>query len=77
MVLTLPQGNQVAKFGKDPIYRTKVTVRKPVWTPESPVRHTQSHNTTRLETGVNKKEELSVWVMVRNVTLTGTSIIVC
>jgi hypothetical protein len=23
----------VAKFGKDPIYRTKVIVRKPVWTP--------------------------------------------
>jgi len=28
----------VAKFGKDPIYRTKVIV----WTP---ARHTQSHNT--------------------------------
>jgi hypothetical protein len=39
----------VAKFGKDRIYRTKVIVRKPVWTP---TRHTQSHNTTRLETGV-------------------------
>ena len=44
-VLPLPQGNHVAKFGKDPIYRTKVTVRKPVWTP---ARHTQSHNTDRL-----------------------------
>jgi hypothetical protein len=32
-VLTLPQGNHVAKFGKDLIYRTKVIVRKPVWTP--------------------------------------------
>ena len=32
-VLPLPQGNPVAKFGKDPIYRTKVIVRKPVWTP--------------------------------------------
>ena len=32
MVLPLPQGNHVAKFGKDPIYRTKVIVRKPVWT---------------------------------------------
>jgi len=32
-VLPLPQGNHVAKFGKDPIYRTKVIVRKPVWTP--------------------------------------------
>jgi hypothetical protein len=31
-VLPLPQGNHVAKFGKDPIYRTKVIVRKPVWT---------------------------------------------
>jgi hypothetical protein len=26
----------VAKFGKDPIYRTKVIVRKPVWTPACP-----------------------------------------
>jgi len=48
-VLSLPQGNHVAKFGKDPIYRTKVIVRKPVWTP---ARHIQSHNTARLETGV-------------------------
>ena len=32
-VLPLPQGNHVVKFGKDPIYRTKVIVRKPVWTP--------------------------------------------
>jgi hypothetical protein len=39
----------VAKFGKDPIYKTKVIVRKPVWTP---ARHTQSRNTARLETGV-------------------------
>jgi len=53
-VLPLPQGNHVAKFGNDPIYRTKVIVRKPVWMPAcSPAaRHTQSHNTTRLETGV-------------------------
>ena len=35
-VLPLPQGNHVAKFGKDPIYRTKVIVRKPVWTPAIP-----------------------------------------
>jgi hypothetical protein len=27
-VLPLPQGNHVAKFVKDPIYRTKVIVRK-------------------------------------------------
>ena len=27
-VLPLTQGNHVAKFGKDPIYRTKVIVRK-------------------------------------------------
>jgi hypothetical protein len=33
MVLPLPQGNHVVKFGKDPIYRTKVIVQKPVWTP--------------------------------------------
>ena len=32
-VLPLSQGNHVAKFGKDPIYRTKVIVRKPVWMP--------------------------------------------
>ena len=47
-VLPLLQGNHVVKFGKDPIYRTKVIVRKPVWTPS---RHNQSHNTARLETG--------------------------
>jgi hypothetical protein len=35
-VLPLPQGKHVAKFGKDPIYRTKVMVRKPVWTPAIP-----------------------------------------
>jgi hypothetical protein len=35
-VIPLPQGNHVAKFGKDPIYRTKVIVRKPVWTPARP-----------------------------------------
>jgi hypothetical protein len=35
----------VAKFGKDPIYRTEVIVWKPVWTP---IRHTQSHNTALL-----------------------------
>ena len=35
-VLPLPQGNHVAKFGKDPIYRTKVIVWKPVWTPTHP-----------------------------------------
>jgi hypothetical protein len=44
-VLPLPQGNHVAKFGKDSIYRTKVIVRK----------HTQSHNTAHLETGVYKE----------------------
>ena len=43
MVLPLPQGNHVAKLGEDPIYRTKVIVRKPVWT--SAARHTQSDNT--------------------------------
>jgi hypothetical protein len=48
-VLPLSQGNHVAKFGKDPIYRTKVIVRKPVW---MPARYTQSHNTASLETGV-------------------------
>jgi hypothetical protein len=47
-VLPLPQGNHVAKCGKDPIYRTKVIVRKPVWTP---ARHTQSHNTALSQDG--------------------------
>jgi hypothetical protein len=47
-VLPLPQGNHVAKFGKDLIYRTKVIVRKPVWTP---ARHTQSHNTAQSRDG--------------------------
>jgi hypothetical protein len=49
-LLPFPQGNHVAKLGKDPIYRTKVIVQKPVWTP--PARHIQLHNTARLETGV-------------------------
>ena len=49
-VLPRLQGNHVAKFDKDPIYRTKIIVQKPVWTPTA--RHTQSHNTARLETGV-------------------------
>ena len=48
-VLPLPEGNHVAKFGKDLIYRTKVIVRNPVW---PPARHTQSRNTDCLETGV-------------------------
>jgi hypothetical protein len=48
-VLPLPEGKHVTKFGKDPIYRTKVIVQKTVWTP---ARHTQSHNTASLETGV-------------------------
>ena len=57
-VLPLPQGNHVAKFGKDPIYRTKVIVRKPVWTP---ARHTQSHNTAPSPDGRIKK--VSIWAM--------------
>ena len=40
-VLPLPQGNHVAKFVKDPIYRTKVIVRKIV------------HNTTLLHRGTH------------------------
>jgi hypothetical protein len=47
-VLPLPQGNHVANFGKDPIYRTKVIVRKPVWTPAIPNQIIRP----RLETGV-------------------------
>ena len=54
-VLSLLQGDHVAKFGKDPIYRTKVIVRKSVWTPaRPPARHTQSHNMARLQTDVYK-----------------------
>ena len=30
------KGSHVAKFGKDPINRTKVIVWKPVWTPACP-----------------------------------------
>jgi hypothetical protein len=56
-VLPIPQGNHVAKFGKDPIYRTKAIRRKTVWTSDRPppaTRHIQSHNTACLETGVCK-----------------------
>ena len=35
-ILLLPQWNHVPKFGKDPIYRTKIIVWKPVWTPAHP-----------------------------------------
>jgi hypothetical protein len=38
-VLPLPQGNHVTKFGKDPIYRTKVIVRKPEWTTAATPNH--------------------------------------
>ena len=34
-ILPLPQGNHVAKFGKDPIYRTKVIVWKPSYCAET------------------------------------------
>ena len=53
-VLPLPQGNHVAKFGKDPIYRTKVIVQKPVWTP---TRHNQSHSTASLRRAYKKEEK--------------------
>ena len=36
-VLPLPHGNHVAKFGKDPIYRTKVIVWKPCGRPPYPI----------------------------------------
>ena len=54
-VLPLPQGNHVAKFGKDLIYRTKVIVRKPVWTP---AHHTQSHNMAPSRDGRIKKKKI-------------------
>ena len=53
MVLPLPQRNHGAKFGKDPIYRTKVIVWKPVWTPAA--LHTQSYNTALSGDGRMKK----------------------
>jgi hypothetical protein len=63
-VLPIPEGNHVAMFGKDPIYRTKVIVRKPVWTPAarrpSPAaRHTQSHNTAPSQDGRKKNSNPS------------------
>ena len=58
-VLPLPQGNHVATFGKDPIYRTKVIVRKPVCL-------TQSHMTARLETGVKKRKNMK-WSLVTGI----------
>jgi hypothetical protein len=48
-ICNIVNGNHVVKFGKDLIYRTKVIVRKSVWTL---AHHTQSHNTARLEMGV-------------------------
>ena len=43
--LRLPQGNHVVKFGKDPIYRNLCGC-------PPTARHTQSHNTAHLKTGV-------------------------
>jgi len=63
-VLPLPQGNHVTKIGKDPIYRTKVIVRKPVWTPAlpPPASHAQSHNTVPSRDGRKKSEYfLEIW----------------
>jgi hypothetical protein len=34
----LPQGNHVAKFGKDPIYRTQVIMQKRPCSHDSPVK---------------------------------------
>jgi hypothetical protein len=47
----------VAMFGKDPIYRTKIIVRKPVW---MPARHTQSHNTAPSRDGRIKTVSLEL-----------------
>ena len=58
-VLPLLQRHHVTKFGKDPIYRTKVIVRKPVWTP---ARHTQYG---RIKSGKIKSEiEFGVSFMI-------------
>ena len=56
-VLPLSRGNHVAMFGKDPIYRTKIIVRKPVW---MPARHTQSHNTAPSRDGRIKTVSLEL-----------------
>ena len=47
-VIPLPQENHVATFGKDPIYRTKVIVRKPVWTPARRPRQKNKYSNSRV-----------------------------
>jgi hypothetical protein len=60
-VLPLPQGNHVAKFGKNLIYRTKVIVRKPVWTPAIP-----NHIIRPISRRVYKNER--IWSYVKETT---------
>ena len=69
-VLLLPQGNHVAKSGKDLIYRTKVIMRKPVWTHAA--RHTQSHNTAPSWDGRIKKVTGSIFMHYFNLTIVNT-----
>jgi hypothetical protein len=59
------QGNPVAKFGKDPIYRTKVNDCVETCVDALPPAHdTQSHNTDRLETGVWKPYKIILEILL-------------
>ena len=62
-VLPLPQGNHEAKFGKDPIYRTKVIVRKPVWTParrSSPATKKKYSNSRVVRKKISEKKQKTI-----------------
>jgi hypothetical protein len=58
-VLPFPQGNHVAKFGKDSIYRTKVIVWKPVWMPAIP-----NHIIRPVSRRAYKKEQLFLFFAI-------------
>jgi hypothetical protein len=74
-VLPLPNGNHVAKFGKDPIYRTKVIVRKPVWTPAIPnhiIRPVSRRAYKKYVNNVCKKANKGIRFLSRNVSTSST-----
>jgi hypothetical protein len=62
-ILPLPAGNHVYKFGKYPIYRTKVIVRKPMWTPAAC--HAQSHNTSVSIRAYEKDHWLNIFMFCK------------
>jgi hypothetical protein len=65
-VLPLPQGNNVVKFGKDPIYRTK-NQGTPLSSNNKTYRHDNNWNI--VESGVtrhNPKNQSLVWFYIRN-----------